>query len=280
VQRAKDPTDPELSREGFVIAGGDFIRSFDGPLKTLAFTPLVLPTSETVNEDFGTPDHVNPAAKLYLLYRDTDIDFMMLGEGSRGARYGFDFARNLTTNFEVHGEWAHVTETTRPVVSPTGAITPVTQSANSYLLGLRHLTENELTTILEYYYNGTGYSEDEARTFFQAIHDAYDAGNSALLERLRSTAQMALARPNPMRRYLYLRLSQKDPFDILYFTPALTVMTNVDDGSRSVIPELLYTRVTNLELRARLFFLSGERLSDFGERQNDRRLELRVRYYF
>jgi hypothetical protein len=57
-------------------------------------------------------------------------------------------------------------------------------------------------------------------------------------------------------------------------------MTNVDDGSRSVIPELLYTRVTNLELRARLFFLSGERLSDFGERQNDRRLELRVRYYF
>jgi hypothetical protein len=57
-------------------------------------------------------------------------------------------------------------------------------------------------------------------------------------------------------------------------------MTNVDDGSRSVIPELLYTRVTNLELRARLFFLSGERLSDFGERQNERRFELRVRYYF
>jgi hypothetical protein len=83
-----------------------------------------------------------------------------------------------------------------------------------------------------------------------------------------------------MRRYLYLRLSQKEPFDILYFTPALTVIANLDDGSRSVAPELLYTGITNLELRLRLFFLSGDRLTDFGEKQNDRRLELRARYYF
>ncbi|MHB1142369.1 MAG: hypothetical protein ACYC1T_11525 [Sulfuricaulis sp.] len=83
-----------------------------------------------------------------------------------------------------------------------------------------------------------------------------------------------------MRRYLYLRLSQKDPFDLLYFTPALTVIASLDDGSRSVAPELLYTGVTNLELRFRVFFLSGNRLTDFGEKQNDRRLELRVRYYF
>jgi hypothetical protein len=58
------------------------------------------------------------------------------------------------------------------------------------------------------------------------------------------------------------------------------VIANLDDGSRSVSPELLYTGVTNLELRFRLFFLSGDRLTDFGERQNDRRVGLRVRYYF
>jgi hypothetical protein len=280
VQRMKDPNDPELAREGYVIAGGNVIRSFEGPLKTVAFTALVVPTSDRMNEDFGPGDHANPAAKLTLLYRDTDIDFFVLGEGARSARYGFDFSRNLGTNVEIHGEWAHLTETTRPVVSATGTITPVTQSANTYLLGARYLTETDLTAIVEYYFNGAGYSEDEARTFFQTIHNAYDAGNTVLLEQLRAAAQPALARPNSMQRYLYLRLSQKDPFDILYFTPALTVIANLDDGSRSVSPELLYTGVTNLELRMRAFFLSGDRLTDFGEKQNDLRLELRGRYYF
>ena len=280
VQRMKDPNDPELSREGFVIAGGNVIRSFEGPLKTAAFTALVIPTSDSVNEDFGPGDSFNPAAKLTLLYRDTDIDILVLGEGARSARYGFDFSRNLGTNIEIHGEWAHLTETTRPVVSATGTVTPVTQSANNYLLGARYLTENELTAIVEYYYNGAGYSEDEARTFFQTIHDAYAAGDTTLLERMRAAAQPSLLRPNPMQRYLYLRLSQKEPFDILYFTPALTVIANLDDGSSSVAPELLYTGVTNLELRLRVFFLSGNRLSDFDEKQNDRRFELRGRYYF
>jgi hypothetical protein len=88
------------------------------------------------------------------------------------------------------------------------------------------------------------------------------------------------ARANPMRRYLYARVSQKDPFDVLYVTPSLTVIANLDDGSRSLSPEILYTAVTNLELRLRLFFLHGSRLTDFGERQSDRRIELRVRYSF
>ena len=62
----------------------------------------------------------------------------------------------------------------------------------------------------------------------------------------------------------------------------LTVMAVIAilDGSSSVAPELAYTGVTNLDLRLRLFFLSGNHLTDFGEKQNDRRLELRMRYFF
>ena len=82
-----------------------------------------------------------------------------------------------------------------------------------------------------------------------------------------------------MRRYLYLRVAQKEPFDILYFTPALTVIASLDDGSSSAAPELAYTGVTNLDLRLRLFFLSGDRLTDIGEKQHDRRLELQMRYF-
>jgi hypothetical protein len=282
IERPKDPNDPELSREGFALLAGSYTRSSDGPLKTISVTPLVVPTADNLNQDFGTGDHANPAARLSLLAYDTDIDVVVLGTGARSARYGFDFARNLSTNLELHGEWARITDTTKPVLSAGGVVTTQTRDATSYLLGMRHLSARDTTTILEYYYNGAGYTEQEMRDYFTFVHNAYTqflAGDSMPLTRARSV-QTTYLRPTPMRRYLYLRVSQKEPFDILYFTPSLTVIANLDDGSTSAAPELAYTGVTNLDLRLRLFFLSGGRLTDFGEKQNDRRLELRARYYF
>ncbi|MBI2015286.1 MAG: hypothetical protein HYS77_07090, partial [Candidatus Rokubacteria bacterium] len=78
----------------------------------------------------------------------------------------------------------------------------------------------------------------------------------------------------------YARAAQKEPFDILYFTPAVTTVVNVVDRSFVVIPELSYSPRTNLELRLRGVALVGERRTEYGEKQNDYRLELRVRYYF
>jgi hypothetical protein len=283
VERPKDPNDPELAREGYVLLAGSYTRSFDGPLKTLTFTPLLVPTRDNLNGDFGMGDHANPAARVSLLAYDSDIDFLILGEGARSARYGIDFARNITTNLEIHGEWARITDAGKPVLNAGGVVTTRTADATSYLFGLRHLSARDTTTILEYYCNGSGYTESEMRDYFTFVHNAYDqfllTGDSTLLERARAL-QTSYARPNPMRRYLYLRISQKEPFDVLYFTPALTVIANLDDGSTSAAPELAYTGVTNFDLRLRLFFLSAGRLTDFGEKQNDRRIELRARYYF
>jgi hypothetical protein len=283
IERPKDPNDPELSREGFVLLAGSYTRSLDGPLKTISITPLVVPTADNLNEDFGTGEHANPAARLSLLAYDTDFDVVVLGTGARSARYGFDFARNLTTNLEVHGEWARITDATKPVLSASGVVSTQTGDASSYLLGLRHLSARDTTTIIEYYYNGAGYTEQEMRDYFTFVHTAYEqflaTSDSTLLTRARSV-QTSYLRPTPMRRYLYLRVSQKEPFGILYFTPALTVIANLDDGSASAAPELAYTGVTNLDLRLRFFFLSGGRLTDFGAKQNDQRLELRMRYFF
>lgn len=69
-------------------------------------------------------------------------------------------------------------------------------------------------------------------------------------------------------------------FDILYFTPSATLIFNTADKSFSLSPELLYTGITNLELRLKAAFISGEWLSEYGEKQNDYRLEARARYYF
>jgi hypothetical protein len=143
---------------------------------------------------------------------------------------------------------------------------------------MRYLTERDTTWIADVYHNGAGYTEAEMNRFFALAHAA--SANPALRPLAGQAAAQGYTQPNAMRDYVYLRVSQKEPFDILYFTPSITLIQNLDDDSRSLSPELLYTGITNLELRLRLFFLSGGRLSDLGKKQNDRRVELRVRYYF
>ena len=284
VERVKDPNDPELAREGFGMALADVIRNFEGPLRTVAFTPVVIPASEDINSDFGTGSHTNVAAKLYLLLYDTDIDLAYLSNGSRSRRYGFDFSRNLATNLEIHGEWAHIEDTQRTVATATGATTVVRGDAQRWLLGMRHLSERDTTTILEYYRNGPGLTESEMQSFVQFVDNAYAqylaTGNDAALNRAANALRGGYGQPNPGRSYLYLRVTQKEPFDILYFTPALTVIANVDDGSTSITPELLYTGYKNIELRLRGVFLTGGAGTEFGERQASTRIEFRARLYF
>jgi len=245
---------------------------------------VLLPVSSDINNDFGKTGHLNVAAKLYVLYRDTDIDLMYLGNGSKTPRFGFDFSRNLGTNMEIHGEWAHISDSQKQVVNAVGQTSLQQANASSYLLGLRYLTEKDTTYIAEYYHNGPGFSDNEATGFYQFVDNAvaqYQAtGNASLLQRAQSLSQSTYSRPNTMRNYLYFRVSQKDAFGIVYFSPAVTLMANLNDKSFSLTPELLYTGINNLELRLRLYLLNGSRVSDFGAKQNSSRLELYGRYYF
>lgn len=284
VERVKDPNDPEVAREGFTMLTGDVIRNFEGPLRTVAFTPVVLPVTSNMNSDFGPGSHVNVAAKLYFLYRDTDIDLAYLSNGSRSSRYGFDFSRNLATNFEIHGEWAHINDTQRSVTNPSGGTTVVQGDAARYLIGLRHLSTRETTTIFEYYRNGPGLTESEMDDFVQFVDNAYAqylaTGNATQLNQAANAVRGGYGAPNPGRNYLYLRIAQKEPFDILYFTPAVNVIMNADDRSMSITPELLYTGIKDIELRLRAIVLTGGAGTEYGERLNSSRIELRARLYF
>ena len=284
VERPKDPNDPELAREGFVMADSDLIFNPGGNLQTIAFTPVLLPVGNDVNSDFGSSGHLNPAAKLYLLYRDTDIDFAWQGKGSRAARFGVDFSRNIVSNFEIHGEWARIQQFTRHVTDSAGVVTSQVGNVTSYLLGLRYLTASDTTYIAEYYRNGTGYSDQEARQFYQFVNTNFtqfqQTGSTALIQKALSLSQGSYGRPNPGKDYLYFRAQQKDALGIVYFQPSITAMMNWQDRSFQVTPELLYTGVKNFDLRLRLFLLQGESSTDFGEKQNSRKLEFYARYYF
>lgn len=284
VDRPKDPDDPELALEGYVVATADYIRSFDGPLKTFSFTPVLFPVYDHVNETFGNDYKLNVAGRFYLLLYDTDIDLIFMTGGSRTDRYGVDFSRNITTNFELHGEFAYIRNYQKNVIDNQGNPFTVEGDAQSYLIGLRHLTTFDLTTILEYYHNGTGFSGDDMKNYYAFINRSYNVyqktGNTAPLTAAQQMAEGNYGRFSPQENYLYLRLSQKEPFDILYFTPAITGMMNTDDQSWSLTPELLYTGITNLELRLRTGFIVGGRNTEYGEKQNDYRIELRAGYYF
>jgi hypothetical protein len=279
VERAKDPNDPQTSREGFVMAGAEWVKSLAGPLTTISVTTLVVPTHDDWNSDFGAPGHTNPAAKLYLLWHDTDIDVLWQGKGSRPARFGFDFSRNLGENLELHGEWARSLDQPRTEVDALGAVTQSSGDADSWLLGLRYLTETEVTWIAEYYRNGTGYSADQLEDFYRYADAALNAGGAAAIQAA-SLTRSGYGRANPGRDYAYLRASIKDPFDVLYLTPAISAIVNLDDGGFTLTPELAYTGITNLELRGRLVYTHGDHYSEFGEKPNRRRFEVYARWYF
>ena len=283
IERPKDPNDPDLAREGFVMLIADYTKSFEGALRAVSLSPALIPVYENVNEDFGGQKALNFAGKVYLLLYDTDIDFMLLLGDSKSNRYGFDFSRNITSNFEVHGEFAFIDDFEKKIVDSSGKVTESVSDVVNYLVGLRYLSAADTIYILEYYQNGTGYSAAEMRDFYflaeKGFQDFLATGDDSVLSKAEKLSG-AYGGQNPMRHYLYLRISQKEPFEILYLTPAITGIYNLSDSSFSLSPEILYKGITNLEVRLKAGILSGEDETEYGEKQNDYKVELRLRYYF
>ncbi len=284
IDRPKDPNNPEEALEGYIGAGIDLVKSFSGSLQNMALTTVALPVWDDVNEDFGEANHVNFAAKLYFLYRDTDIDLVCYTGDSRSTRYGVDFSKNLATNFEIHGELAHIPDAQQKFLNPGGVLQIRSVPATNYLAGVRYLTENDITIIAEYYHTDEGYSEIELERFYGLVDVAYQdyllTVSDALLQNAYTVSQSGYARPQIGRNYLYARITQKDPFDLLYLTPGITGIYNIDDRSYSITPEIAYTGFTNWDLRARFSIINGGTYTENGEKQNSTKLELRARYFY
>lgn len=284
IDRPKNPNDPGLALEGYVVLSIDYIKSFQGKLKTITFTPVLIPVNQHINSTFGNKNQLNFGGKVYFLFYDTDIDLMFLSGGSVPARYGMDFSRNITSNFEIHGEFAYIPDYIKEVIQEDGTVGEEQYASMNYLLGIRFLTRTNTTFFFEYFKNGNGYTSNEMENFYSLIDQAYQSylltGDDSQLEFLSGAASQAYRTFAPMQDYLFLRISHKEPWNILYFIPSFTSIFNLTDKSFSLTPELLYNPITNLELRAKITILLGKGGSEFGEKQNDFRLEFRGRYYF
>jgi hypothetical protein len=286
VERPRDPTDPEAAREGYWMATAEWTRSFSeaGPLQTLGLTAVLLPVVPNVNYEYGGPRGINAAGRLSLLVADTDIDFVLAGGDTRGLRLGGSIARNLLPELVVYGEAAWFAEEPRlPVDAPGRPVPPAEKNAMSAVLGLRWQAPTDTTLILEYYRNGLGVTAEQFAHVVEILDRAAEqqaaTGSDALVAPARRLAR-AYQRPQPLRDYVYLRLSQREPWNILHTTPAITVIADPSGQSASVTPEVVYTGFRNTELRLRAQMNLGPRDSDFGARQVNARLELRARLFF
>lgn len=281
IERPKDPSDPQTVREGFNMLSLDWTKTGEGVIRTMTFTPVIVPTYDELNPDFGSEEYLNPAAKLYLLAWDTDIDLMWLGEGARPQSIGFDFSRNITTNLEVHGEWAHQYGVTQNYLQPSGGMMSQNRNTDSYLLGIRYLTEREVTWIAEYYHNGRGYTASELDTYYRLLDTATapDA-TPAQSAKARQLQQSGYGKANTGENYLYLRASISEPFNWLYTTPAVTLISHLDDNSFQITPEISYTGLPDTEIRARAMIFTREQRTEFGEKLSRFRFEIYARYYF
>jgi hypothetical protein len=282
--RPKNPDDPELANEGYVLLTMDLIANFNSPLQTISFSPVAIPVYEKVNQDFGKIRDWNFAGRLYLLFFDTDIDFLFLSGKSRGDKFGMDLSRNFSSSFEIHGEMAYQKDITKMYLDDRGRPQTQVPSGRSFLAGIRYLNELETTFILEYLYNDAGMTKAQMENYYKFIDKARllyrESADDSMLIKANELTKSAYGRMNPMRQYLYLRIVQKEPRDILYFYPALTVLYNPEDQSWMLTPELLYSGWNNFEFRLRYSRPTGPAHSEFGERLADHRMDLRLRYFF
>lgn len=68
----------------------EYVKRFSDPLQAVSFTPVILPVSDDINDDFGGEEETTLTARLYLLYRDTDVDVLSRHGDSRLNALGLD----------------------------------------------------------------------------------------------------------------------------------------------------------------------------------------------
>ena len=281
--RPKDIDDLDVTLEGYYSLSTDYIKSMTGAIKTFAITPVLMPVTREINDEFGLKDELIWGGKLYFFTFDTDIDLMFMVSDNLNNKVGIDFSKNLNPLFEIHGEAALVNDHRKYIIDENGNTSEQEDTALDLLLGLRYLSNIETTYILEYYHNGQGYTQKEYENYLNFIENGYNQYLNTSSNTSISKSKQYAAYYNKqaaMRDYIYLKISQKDPFDILYFTPSIICIYNINDQSSSITPGITYSPITNLILDLKAGFLFGKNKTEYNEKINKGKIVFSIKYYF
>jgi len=230
IDRKKNPSEPEASREGYTQVNYKYNKVLNGDLQNISFDVVYLKTSEDFNEDLYSKDSNALAFKTYMLYRDIDIDLAYYYNDEVSNKLGIDFSTNLDVNFEIHAEYAKSSN-----------------DEDSYLAGLKYITNTELTIISEYFYQDT---EQEKTTPF------WD------------------------NQYMINSFTQKELFDILYFNMYYKNTLNVDDKSFLNKLGITYSGIKNIDIDFSVSKYDGDDTSEFGGKLVDKFSWIQMKYSF
>ncbi len=280
VNPVKDPENPELAQAGLLSAHAEYFKSFSsGVLQAFSALVVVVPPSPELSDRFADLGDTDVAVRLTALIWDTDVDVMTYQSPVRPDRYGFDVSRNLLENLEMHVELSMTPDARRTTIS-NGLPLQTTADVVDLLAGIRFLSSTNTTIIAEYYRQGGGLDESEFGSYRSYLLTAASAGTPAAVQQALQTSQAFFRTSTLMREYVYLKVSQPEPFDMLYLTPAIFAIMNVDDGSFLLSAPISYRPATNVEFIVWPSLLAGGDATEFGSRQARQRLEFWMRAYF
>lgn len=230
IDRKKDPNEPQLAREGFSALNYMYNKVYNSDLQNLTFDIFYIRTTEDINEYLYVGDSNIVAAKLYILYKDIDIDLIYSYSDKDENKIGIDLSTNIETNFEIHGEYGSFE-----------------YGYYSYLLGLKYLTDSELTILSEYFFQNT-----------------LQAKNTPFWD----------------ERYFINSFTQKEPYEFLYFNIYYKNILNINDHSYQNKIGFVYTGIKNLELDLSLLKNIGDELSEFDSKKVKQFVWLSLKYSF
>ncbi len=277
VNPVKDPENPELTQAGVSSLSYEKIKSFAGVLKTYAFTGIVIPPAESINDKFGELKNTDIAINNYFLLWDMDIDIAGYYSRVRPKQLGIDFAVNLRENIEIHGELSYAKDEVRYKIR-NNDIWSERKNGYSCLFGGRCLNSGGTTIIGEYYHNDSGLAEGEFESYSRFLSES--AGDPEGVEKAQRLSKLYFKGSNLMQDYLYLKMQHPEPFGLLYFTPSFFSIFNVNDRSYSVSASFSYKPVTNLELILWYTLAVGEDNTEYGGKQSKQKLQAWMRVYF
>lgn len=278
--RQKDLSDIELALSGYSMLFSQHSRSLEGPISNMTLTMALLPVASNLNDDFTDAGSLNFATQLYMLTGNTDIDLYLMAGTAGNHKFGADLSRNLSSNLEIHAELAHELEGKGYSINTNGLIIRDQQQSTSLIAGARYLDRRDITYFLEYIRNGSGFKPTEMDIFYNAVDLAIATGNKSAKRQAAQNFTSYVNRQFAMEDYLYLRASKPELFGDLYLNGAIFTVINLNDKSTSTSFEVNFTGQTNRVVSLRLTTNLGNKNSEFGQKLNSDKVELRYQYFF
>jgi len=280
VNPIKDPENPELAQAGLLSANVEYIKSFSTDnFQNFSFLAVLIPTNNVFGTNFVEVQNTDIAVKTSFLIYDTDIDFLLYYSNVKPKQFGFDFARNIKENIEIHGEIS-LNQNAEKFTIENNLLTSKFSNNYSFLLGFRYLDKSNTTLIAEYYKNGNGLSKNEFVKYIEYLNNGANSSNLLVAQQTLFTSQSYFKGTTLMQDYLYVKISHPEPFDWLYFTPSIYTIFNIADNSLLLSFQLSYKPINNTEFIFWTSLFEGKGGTEYAEKQVKNRAEIWMRAFF